>query len=1020
MANYGQVRYAGLYEGIDAVFYGTGQQLEYDFEVAPGADPSEVWVRFEGQESMEVSEEGDLVLHLRGGEIREQRAEVYQEGEKGNKQKVEAQYVLGPDGQVGFAVDAFDRTKTLTIDPAIVYSDYLGGGLFTLASGLAVDAAGAAYVTGGTESPAFPVTGAAFDASYNGGTDVFVTKLSSDGSSAVYSTFLGGPGEDEGLSIAVDGSGRAYVVGLASSGYPVSHLAVDQTCIGVDGFVTKLNPSGSSLIYSTFLGGSGDDVCEGVAVDGSGAAYVTGFTSSSDFPWTGNAFDRTYNGVCDAFVTKLSGEGTTYVYSTYLGGSDEDDGWDIKVDGSGSAYVVGSTRSANFPTTASAFDSSYDGGTSDGFVARVRSDGAALAYSSFLGGAGDDAAYGIAVDAGHSVYVTGRTYSADFPTTGGAFDMTLHGTSDGFVTKLNLTNGAPPIYSTLLGGATDDGSFGIAVDAGGNAYVSGWTESADFPVTQGVYDSSLEGTRDAFVTKLNPNGATLSYSTLLGGGDWDVGGLIGLDGSGAAYVAGTTRSADFPVTSGVYDTAFNLFYDNFVTKLNADASSLVYSSYLGGADFNIAAGIAIDATGSAYVTGTTAAITFPTTPGAYDTTYNLGMIDAFVAELNPSGTSLIFSTYLGGSGTDYGRSVAINQGSLIIAGDTWSANFPTTPGAYDTTHNGLDDGFLAKLTGNGTALVYSTFFGGSGDDEPVALAVDSSGSAYVTGLTRSSNFPVSIGAYDTTFNGDVDAFVTKFSQSGSLLYSTFLGGAGLDQGRDIAVDNSGVAYVAGTTYSANFPATVFAYDQTFNGGSDAFVAKLSASGGSLLYSTFIGGAGEDAGLGIAVDATHAVYVTGRTASSDFPTTAGAYDRTYGGEDDSFVTKLNANAFAPLTYSTLLGGVHFDAALAVAVDGSGTAYVTGFTGSSDFPVTANAFDTTYNGGGYDAFVTRVSGNGSALVSSTFLGGSGNDLGFDIAVDASGRTYVAGQTSSPSFLGHGFGSTGGLSAMVVAFN
>jgi hypothetical protein len=309
-----------------------------------------------------------------------------------------------------------------------------------------------------------------------------------------------------------------------------------------------------------------------------------------------------------------------------------------------------------------------------------------------------------------------------------------------------------------------------------------------------------------------------------------------VDSTGTAYVTGYTQSSDFPTTLGAFDTSFNVS-DGFVTKLNASGSALVYSTFLGGTSNDYVQAIAVDSAGAACVTGYTSSPNFPTTPGAFDTHLD-DLYDAFVTKLDASGTSLVYSTFLGGTDRDWADAIAVDSaGVAYVAGYTSSSDFPTTAGAFDTSFNGSTDVFVTKLDASGNALVYSTLFGGTNYEFPYAIAVDSAGAAYVTGLTHSSSFPTTPGAFDTSYNSDFqhdDAFVTKLDASGSaLVYSTFLGGKDYDEAYAIAVDSAGAAYVAGVTYSVGFPTTPGAFDSTFNGSSgngDAFVTKLNASG----------------------------------------------------------------------------------------------------------------------------------------------------------------------------------------------
>ena len=421
------------------------------------------------------------------------------------------------------------------------------------------------------------------------------------------------------------------------------------------------------------------------------------------------------------------------------------------------------------------------------------------------------------------------------------------------------------VNSTYLGGGGGDQGTAIAVDSQGNAYVTGSTFSPNFPTTLNAYNPSRNGLFDVFVTKLNPKGSALVYSTYLGGSVSVEGGTaIAVDSQGNAYVTGFTGASDFPTTPDAFDTFHNGNNDVFVTKLNPDGSALLYSTYLGGTGFDQGNAIAVDSQGNAYVIGGAGLPDFPTTPGAFDTSFDY--FDIFVTKLNPGGTALVYSTALGTGNIEGGTAIAVDsQGNAYVTGWTVASNFPTTPGAFDTDFNGVGDAFVTKFNPNGSALVYSTFLGGTGNDRGHGIAVDSQGNAYVTGLTNSSDFPTTEGAFDRNNGGNADAFVTKLNPNASaLIYSTYLGGNGSDQGNAIAVDSSGNAYVTGDTSSSNFPTTPDAIDRSLGGVQNAFVAKLNAGGSALADSTYLGGTNGDHGSGIAVDLAGNAYATGET------------------------------------------------------------------------------------------------------------------------------------------------------------
>ena len=560
---YATVRYQDLYPGVDLIYYGNLRQLEYDFVVAPGADPSCVRLRFRGTGKLRIDDKGDLVLGADGDEVRLRKPQVYQDAGRTRK-AVEGRYWMAAADTISFRVGDYDRRKPLVIDPVLMYSTYLGGEDVDIGTSIAVDSAGNAYITGYTEGD-FP-TKNPLQPDYDADDDMaFVSKINPSGSALMYSTYLGGYQGNPGYGIAVDSAGNAYVTGsTTSSNFPTVNPLQPHLEGDANAFVAKLNPTGSALVYSTYLGGSVDDVGMGIAVDSSGNAHVTGFTESTNFP-TKNPLQPTYgSGYNNAFVAKINPSGSALVYSTYLGGSVDEVGFGIAVDSSGDTYVTGLSGSPDFPTK-NPLQPTLGGGY-DAFVAKINPSGSALRYSTYLGGGGTDVGYGIAVDSSGNAYVVGATASTNFPTKN-PLQPVYGGGGDAFVAKIN-PSGSALVYSTYLGGSEDDAGMGIAVDSSGNANVTGYTYSTNFPTTAGAFQTSLAGPEatNAFLTALAPSGSALGYSTYLGGSASDFGYGIALDTLGNAYLTGWAFSSNFPTTAAAFQTTFGGVSDVFVAK----------------------------------------------------------------------------------------------------------------------------------------------------------------------------------------------------------------------------------------------------------------------------------------------------------------------------------------------------------------------------------------------------------------------------------------------------------------------
>ncbi|MGB8851380.1 MAG: SBBP repeat-containing protein [Candidatus Acidiferrales bacterium] len=649
--NYRAVRESSVYPGIDLVYYGNQRQLEYDFVVAPGANPRAIELAFSGVRKITAESTGDLGLTAKGGEMRLRKPVAYQEN-GGAKQFVTAGFVVKSGDRVAVKLGKYDPLRPLVIDPILAYSTYLGGSGIDGANGIAVAPDGTAFVAGGTSSTNFPT---AHPLQPNDGgsndfpEDAFVAKLSADGSSLIYSTYLGGSSEDVANGIAVDTFGSAYVVGgTLSPDFPVTPGSFNTLC-GGDGecgasynqqslvvenaFVSKLNAAGSDVVYSGFLGEYENVIGYAIAVDLNGNAYVTGQTGPNGvptviitppatgpppFPIVNGAQTAFGGGTTDAFVAQVSATGSSILYSTYLGGNNEDTGYGVAVNNSGDAYVAGLSYSTNFPVSAGALQSANEG-AGDAFAAEVNTNAvgaASLVYSTLMGGSGLDRANAVAIDALGNMYVAGASNSTaatlGFAIPAGGFqaDCVLDSQSncegDVFVAKLDPAgSGAGSlIYFTYIGGSLADTGAGIAVDSSGDAYVTGSTVSPDYPTTAGVFQATYGGGNDdAFVTELDPTGSTLIYSTYLGGTNTDNGNGIAVDTNGSAYVAGQTCSVDFPLANPEQSNPGGNC-DAFISKISTGSGLVVSPAGLIFPDENV--GTASPAETVTLTAGTTA------------------------------------------------------------------------------------------------------------------------------------------------------------------------------------------------------------------------------------------------------------------------------------------------------------------------------------------------------------------------------------------------------------------------------
>jgi hypothetical protein len=599
VAQFARVSYRDVYPGVNLAFYGKHKQLEFDFIVAPGANITPIRLAVSGAKYVITDDSGNLILASSAGDVLLHKPVAYQQKD-GARQPVDAHFVLQAHNQVSFELGNYDRSRELVIDPAVSYATYLGGLAEDDGYAIAIDSSGDAYVTGQTKSTNFPIGTGAFQSTPAGGFDVFVTKIKADGSGLIYSTYIGGSGDDSGNAIAVDGSGNAFVAGgtKSSTNFPTTASAHQKSFGGgsLDAFVFELASSGGTLTYSTYLGGNGDDVATGLALakDGSGDTFAVGTTASSNFPTTAGTIQTAIKGTSNGFVTKLNSSGSTLLYSTYLGGGSGDFASAVAVDSSNDAFVTGATQNSTFPTTSGAFQTTCgtaancNGGLSDAFVSVLKPDASNFVYSTFLGGSGADQGLGIAVDSAGDAYVTGVTQSNDFKLQSAIQATFGGGTQDAFVSALNPA-GKTLLYSTYLGGSQADAGAGIAVDGNKNVYVTGQTASSDFPTTKNATQATPGGGNDAFVTQINPSGSAYVFSTYLGGSlnedstasgpSFSPTGAIAVDSAGDnIYVTGNTASTNFP-TVAAEQSGNGGMTDAFVAK---------YSLSSGKGDFTIA------------------------------------------------------------------------------------------------------------------------------------------------------------------------------------------------------------------------------------------------------------------------------------------------------------------------------------------------------------------------------------------------------------------------------------------------
>ncbi len=859
VANFARVKYDEVYPGIDLVWHGDQRQLEHDFVLAPGANPQQIRLSFSGAQKLQINEAGDLALQTEVGEVKLLKPAAWQEL-SGQRQPVECEFIINNKQQIGFRLGAYDRNRELVIDPVLLYSTYLGGGGFDWCQGVAVDKDANAYVVGYTNSLNFPGS-SPIQSSLNGAAnDAFVVKLNPSGTEIMYKSWIGGDADDSAIAIAVDKDGGAFIGGNTSSNNFPTTSGVLQPTKGVarDAFLVRLNATGSALTYSGYLGGNGEDQLNGLAIDVAGNAYVAGHTTSTNLPATG---------------IQTSRKGSPIFKSTNRAANWSPSGNGLPVGQVGRITVDPSNSMTLYAATAIGVFKSTDGGVQWAATGQANPDSTPSRASA------------VVVDPSNSstVYVTTSLNGFYKSTDGG---QSYQGKNNGinFVTSLFIHELViDPVMTSTLYLATSSGAYksinggenwtpinsgftgqtrgvrGMAIDPSNRMILYAATDRGVFKTTDGGANWVLAGnglgqaSSEIGMLAIDPLSPTTVYAATAG----IYGGLFKTTDGGTTW-----RASNIGLGSNGFLSVSSLAIDPSTPALvYAVTSSGLYKTIDGGLNWSennnglaaIATAVAVDRTNSANVY-----------VGVYVGT------DGFAAKVNATGSAFGWLTYLGGSLNDELRGIAVDKdGSAYLAGIAVSNDFPTVS-PFQAAIGGAADAIVAKVNPAGTALVYSTFFGGSDSDSANAIAVNDAGQAFVTGSTASANFPTKNPLQPAYGGFNVpDAFVAKFNFAGSALeYSTWLGGSVNDSGVAIAIDGLGNAYITGNTRSTNFPLMNPLQSQLRF--MDVYVAKLNPAGSALVYSTLLGGDSDELVGSLAVDSRGNVYVVGVTASFNFP------------------------------------------------------------------------------------------------------------------------------------------------------
>ncbi|RLD75665.1 MAG: hypothetical protein DRJ10_14860, partial [Bacteroidetes bacterium] len=787
LSTYQTVNMGELWQDIELKLNAYGNNIEKLFYVKPGADPKNIEINLEGAKKIKI-EEGQLIAETGSQSNITFTKPIAWQIIDGKRQEVFVSYKISSTNTYGFLIEYYNPDFELVIDPLIA-STYIGGGGDGVAYDMVADATGNVYIAGYSIDGGYPVTGVAYDITYNGSADIIVSKLSFDLSELLASTFIGGSAGDTAFAIALDTDGNVFISGTTnSSDFPVDASSYDNSHNGKsDVFVAKFNADLSTLLSSTLLGGTDEDNATSIAIDANNNIFIAGYSSSDDFPATSGAYDESSSGGIDIILVKFSNDLGTLSAATFAGGTGNDYAKDILIGANGDIYLTGHSTSADYPATIGAYDESFNGSI-DVVVSKFNNELSTLEASTYIGGSNADYAYSIAIDANSNIFVAGENSGGTFPMAGTSYDDNHNGDVDVIIAKLNA-NLDILLASTYIGAALHEQANTIDITSEGYVVVSGETTSENFPIEGTSYDNSINnhetefsGASDIFVCKLNNNLELMLSSTFIGGENSDFSYALTIDSWDNIFLSGYTLSENYPVTGSAYDNSI----------INALGKWGYHSRHI------------------------------------------------YISKLNNNLSSLSASSFMDNSnGQDISEAITIDsQGNIFITGYTGSATLPTEQ-AYDNTFNGNKEVFVCKFSNDLSQLLVSTFIGGTNDEIAYDITIDDLDNIYIIGDTESNDFPINEQSFDDSFNGGtIDAFLLKMNNDlNSLLASTFIGGEDNENVRTIKINKDNNIVIAGSTGSRDFPMAGSSYLSLCPGGHTGFIAILNINLNSLISST---------------------------------------------------------------------------------------------------------------------------------------------------------------------------------------